>query len=274
MTGRLDTVGHRPGGDVRRRRRVHRRRAAVLPGLPRGGPGRARAGGRDRRRRRRGVPARGVRAARRRDGRAPRRDARRPVRPGGVLRRRGRRGRAARAASRPGGRRADRAGVQRTARERLLAGAHARSLDRYPLDDVPPGSAARSPTSCSSRARSTRRDVLALARDGLLHAAAHITGRRVPSRTSRGRCRRVSAPTIRPGRPGPSPPIFALVRRPSGASRRRHVRHVQHGRRHGAGRRSRRTSTEILRRSEDRAFAIGEVVPGAGVDRRLRPPQR
>ncbi len=57
------------------------------------GQGRARARRLARRRGRRGVPARRLRAARRRDRRAPGHDARRPVRPRGVLRGRGRRGR-------------------------------------------------------------------------------------------------------------------------------------------------------------------------------------
>ena len=56
----------------------------------------------DRGRGRRGMPPRGLRAARRRDGRASRRDARRPVRPRGVLRRRRRRGRPPRPGSRLG----------------------------------------------------------------------------------------------------------------------------------------------------------------------------
>ena len=92
----FDTIGDRPRGDVRRRRRVHGRRAARVPGLHRdraAGPGPGRGAGR---RDRRGLPPGGCRADRRRDGRAPGADGARRVRPGRVLHRRGGAGSAAR----------------------------------------------------------------------------------------------------------------------------------------------------------------------------------
>ena len=155
-TGPLRHGGHRPGGDVRRRRRVHGRGAAVLPRLHRGGQGRARAGGGAGGRGGRGMPPGGLRPAGRRDRRAPRRDARRPVRPGGVLRGLGGRGLAPGRLAGAGGRRADRPRRQRPARERVLPGAPRPARPR-PAGASHRVSAGPSATSCWSPARSTRR---------------------------------------------------------------------------------------------------------------------
>ena len=68
-------LGHdrdRPRRDVRRRRRLQRRRAARVPRLRGRRPPGARCGCRPGRRRRRRLPRGGLRARRRRDGRAPR----------------------------------------------------------------------------------------------------------------------------------------------------------------------------------------------------------
>ena len=241
--------GHRPGRDVRRRRRVHGRGAVVLPGLPRGGHGRARARGLARRGRRRGLPPRGLRAAGRRDGRASRRDARRPVRPGGVLRGRRRRGRPAWARAGAGGRRADRARLERPARERLLAGPRRPARALRPRRDARAASTGRSPTSCWSRARSTRRTCWRSRATALRPRRRPHHRRRVPREHPARAARRASGARIRRGT-WPEPPIFSLVQRASGASRRRPVRHVQHGDRDGAGRRPRRMPTEVLRRNE------------------------
>ena len=88
LTGRHDTVGHRPGRHERQRPGRLRRRAAVLPRLLRLGQagGRRRRAG-DRRHRRR-LPGGRLRAGRRRDRRAARVLRRRRVRPGRLLRRR------------------------------------------------------------------------------------------------------------------------------------------------------------------------------------------
>ena len=82
----------RPRGDVRRRRRVQRRRAALLPRLRRGRPARPGRRRRPRRRDRGRLPRGRLRARRRRDGRAPRDHEGGRVRPGRLLRRRRRAG--------------------------------------------------------------------------------------------------------------------------------------------------------------------------------------
>ena len=182
------------------------------------GNGRARASGVDRGGRGRRVPAGRMRAARRGDGRASRHDARRPVRPRGVLRRIGRRGIAARPVARARGRRAGRARLERAARQRLLPRAPRRARPACARRDRRRSSAVgRSPTSCSSRARSTRRQVLALAREGLVHAAAHITGGGLLRERAAGAARGTRRGG-RAGRAGPSSRCSRLVQASAGAS--------------------------------------------------------
>ena len=229
--------GHRPGGDVRRRRRVHRRRTALLPGLPGGGPGRARTGRLAGGRRRRGMPTCGLRPAGRRDGRTSRRDARRPVRHGGVLRRGRRRSRPARAGPGAGRRRADRARVHGTARQWLLAGALGAAGSLRPRGDARGARRVRSPTNCWSRARSTRPWscrwlATACSTPRLTSPAAGS------SRTSPARCLRASGREIHRGA-WPEPAIFSLVQAASGASDDEMFATFNMGVGHGAGRRSR-----------------------------------
>ena len=171
----------------------------------------------------------------RRDRRTSRRDARRPVRPGGVLRRGGGRGRSAGAGSRPGGRRADRAGVHRTPRQRLLPGAQG------PRSLRPRRTPRRARAAARRRAAGALRD-----RRAAWSCRWRATGCSTPrptsraagsTRTSRARCPRAWARRST-GAPGRSTPIFALVQAAAGASRRRHVLHVQHGRGDGPRRRS------------------------------------
>ncbi len=136
-------------------------------------------------------------------------------------------------------------------------------LDRYPLDAAPPdldrplGEELLEP--CVIYAP----EVLGLTRDGLLHAAAHITGggfvENVPRALPPG-----SGALIRRGS-WPEPPIFGLVRRASGASENEMFSTFNMG----VGMvlvADPHDVQEILRRSDDRAFAIGEVRAGAGVD--------
>ena len=106
-------------------------------------------------------------------------------------------------------------------------------------------------------------EVLAFAKDGLVHAAAHITGGGFIENVPRALPPGLGA-TIRSGS-WPEPPIFGLLRRVSGASEIDMFstfnmgvgmvlvvdpEHVE----------------EILRRSQDRSFVIGEVRAGAGVE--------
>ena len=97
-------------------------------------------------------------------------------------------------------------------------------------------STARSRTNCSSRARSTRPDVVALARDGpgprgRPHHRRRASRERPACAPRRPRRRRSTAAR------GPSTRSSVSLQRGLGSLRRRHVRHVQHGARHGARRR-------------------------------------
>ena len=231
---------HRSRGDVRRRRRVHRRRAAVLPRLPRRRHGRARAG-------------------RRRSSKAWPKGAAGPDA----------RCSAARPPSIPGTMPDDQfdlAGfcVGSSTRQSLLgphrvregdvliglasSGLHANgySLVRHALlaRHSPRRHAAgarrphRSPTSCSSRARSTRPACCpspATASCTLPRTSPAVAS----TRTCRGRCPPGLGAEVERGA-WPEPPIFSLVQACSRCDRRRHVLYVQHGHRHGARGRPRR----------------------------------
>jgi phosphoribosylformylglycinamidine cyclo-ligase len=135
-------------------------------------------------------------------------------------------------------------------------------LDRYPLDETPPGLDRVLADELLEPCVIYAPDVLSLANDGLLHAAAHITGggflENIPRALPPG-----SGARIRHGA-WPEPAIFGLIRAAADASDADMfstfnmgvgmVLVVDPG-----------NVEEILRRSQDRAFAIGEVVAGTGV---------
>ena len=121
---------HRPGGDVRQRHRGPGRRAAVLPRLLRQRQARRRCRPPRRRRHRRGLPARGLRAGRRRDGGDARHVCRRRLRSRRLLGWRRRARRPAAATRHRAGRRRARPGVERRAFQRLFAGAPRRGAQR------------------------------------------------------------------------------------------------------------------------------------------------
>jgi phosphoribosylformylglycinamidine cyclo-ligase len=136
-------------------------------------------------------------------------------------------------------------------------------LERYALDETPPGLDRTLADELLEPCVIYAPEVLALANDGLLHAAAHITGggfvenvpRAVPSGFG-ARIRRGS---------WPEPPVFELIRAASDASHADLFSTFNMG----VGMVlivDPANVEEILRRSRDRAFAIGEVVVGAGVD--------
>jgi phosphoribosylformylglycinamidine cyclo-ligase len=136
-------------------------------------------------------------------------------------------------------------------------------LDRYPLDAAPPDLDRPLVEELLEPCVIYAPEILGLARDALLHAAAHITGggfvENVPRALPPG-----SGALIRRGS-WPEPPIFGLVRRASGASENEMFSTFNMG----VGMvlvADPHDVQEILRRSNDRAFAIGEVRAGAGVD--------
>ena len=135
-------------------------------------------------------------------------------------------------------------------------------LDRYPFDETPPGLDRVLVDELLEPCVIYAPEVLSLATDGLLHAAAHITGggflENVPRALPPGSGARIRRGTW------PAPAIFGLVRAAADASDADMfstfnmgvgmVLVVDPG-----------NVEEILRRSQDRAFAIGEVVAGSGV---------
>ena len=105
-------------------------------------------------------------------------------------------------------------------------------------------------------------EVLAFAKDGLVHAAAHITGGGFIENVPRALPPGLGA-TIRSGS-WPEPPIFDLLRRVSGASETDMFSTFNMG----VGMVlvvDPENVAEILRRSQDRGFLIGEVRAEAGV---------
>jgi phosphoribosylformylglycinamidine cyclo-ligase len=136
-------------------------------------------------------------------------------------------------------------------------------LERYPLDQAPAGLGRTLAEELLEPCVIYAPEVLSLADDGLLHAAAHITGggfvENIPRALPPG-----SGARIRRGS-WPEPAIFELVREAASASDADMfstfnmgvgmVLVVDPG-----------DVEEILRRSQDRAFVIGEVVAGPGVD--------
>jgi phosphoribosylformylglycinamidine cyclo-ligase len=136
-------------------------------------------------------------------------------------------------------------------------------LDRYPIDATPPELGRPLADELLEPCVIYAPHVLELAKDGLVHAAAHITGggfvENVPRVLPPG-----SGARIRRGS-WPEPAIFGLVRGASGASEDDMFSTFNMG----VGMVlvvAREHVEEILRRSEGRAFVIGEVASGAGVD--------
>ena len=136
-------------------------------------------------------------------------------------------------------------------------------LDEYALDDVPPGLSRSLADELLEPCAIYAPDVLALARDGLVNAAAHVTGggfhENIPRALPPGARARVFRDRWM------EPPIFGLIREVSDATPDDLfstfnmgigmvlVATPDHG-------------EEILRRSQGRAFKIGEVVEGTGVE--------
>jgi phosphoribosylformylglycinamidine cyclo-ligase len=136
-------------------------------------------------------------------------------------------------------------------------------LDRYALDTTPPELGRPLADELLEPCVVYTTEVLGLAKDGLIHAAAHITGggfvENVPRALPPG-----SGARIRRGS-WPEPAIFDLVRHASGVSDDDMFSTFNMG----VGMVLVVDPTdvdEVMRRNQDRAFAIGEVGPGAGVD--------
>lgn len=136
-------------------------------------------------------------------------------------------------------------------------------LERYALAQTPPGLSRTLAEELLEPCVIYAPEVLSLANDGLLHAAAHITGggfvENVPRALPPGHGAR-----IRRGA-WPEPPIFELLRAASEASDADLFSTFNMG----VGMVlvvDPPNLEEILHRSQDRAFVIGEVVVGAGVD--------
>ncbi|MGZ5212564.1 MAG: phosphoribosylformylglycinamidine cyclo-ligase [Actinomycetota bacterium] len=136
-------------------------------------------------------------------------------------------------------------------------------LGRYPLDATPPNFDRTLAEELLEPCVIYAPEVLGLARAGLINAAAHITGGGFIENVPRSLPPGLGA-LIRRGS-WPEPEIFGLVRRASSATDDEMFATFNMG----VGMvliADAEDVQEILRRSEDRAFAIGEVRPGAGVD--------
>jgi phosphoribosylformylglycinamidine cyclo-ligase len=136
-------------------------------------------------------------------------------------------------------------------------------LDRYGLDEVPAGLARPLADELLEPCAIYAPQVFALARDGLVHAAAHVTGggfaENVPRALPDGLGARIRRSSWL------EPPIFDLVREASGATDADLFSTFNMG----VGMilvTGAEEAQEILRRSEGGAFAIGEVVPGSSVE--------
>ncbi len=135
-------------------------------------------------------------------------------------------------------------------------------LDRFALDETPPGLSRKLVDELLEPCAIYAPEVLALARDGLVHAAAHITGggfvENIPRALPRG-----TGALVRRGS-WPEPPIFALVAEAASATEddlfstfNMGIGMVLVATPEGAA--------EILRRNGEREpFVIGQVVDGGG----------
>ena len=135
-------------------------------------------------------------------------------------------------------------------------------IDRYPLDDLAPGLDRPLADELLEPCTIYAPAVLALARDGLIRAAAHITGGGFHENVPRALPPGLGA-HVRRGS-WPEPPIFGLLQGASGAS----DDDVFSTFNMGVGMvlvAGVEEAEEILRRSDGGAFTIGEVVEGSGV---------
>ncbi|MGH2597194.1 MAG: phosphoribosylformylglycinamidine cyclo-ligase [Actinomycetota bacterium] len=135
-------------------------------------------------------------------------------------------------------------------------------IDRYPLDDIAPGLDRSLADELLEPCAIYAPAVLQLARDGLVHAAAHITGggfyENVPRALPPGLAAHVRRGTW------PEPPIFRLVQNASDASDDDMFSTFNMG----LGMllvTGTVEAEEILRRSDGEAFTIGVVQGGSGV---------
>ena len=136
-------------------------------------------------------------------------------------------------------------------------------LDEYALDDVPPGLTRSLADELLEPCTIYAPDVLGLARDGLVHAAAHITGGGFHENIPRALPPGTGARVFRDRWVEPS--IFDLIGEVSDATPDDLFSTFNMGigmvlvasPRHGE---------EIMRRSQGRAFPIGEVIEGSGVE--------
>jgi len=137
-----------------------------------------------------------------------------------------------------------------------------RALDRYDLMDTPEGLTRPLVDELLEPCAIDAPVVLSLARDGLLHAAAHITGGGFHENIPRALPPGMGAEVHRGA--WPEPPIFSLVQASSGASDDDMFATFNMG----VGMAlvvDPAVAEEVLGRNGSRAFRIGRVVPGAGV---------
>jgi phosphoribosylformylglycinamidine cyclo-ligase len=137
-----------------------------------------------------------------------------------------------------------------------------KALDRFDLADTPEGLTRPLVDELLEPCAIDAPVVLSMARDGLLHAAAHITGGGFHENIPRALPPGMGA-EIRRGS-WPEPPIFSLVQAASGASDDDMFSTFNMG----VGMVlvvDPSVAEEVLGRNVPRAFMIGRVVPGAGV---------
>ncbi len=135
-------------------------------------------------------------------------------------------------------------------------------LDRYALDQIPPGIDRPLGEELLEPCAIYAPDLLALSRDGLIHAAAHVTGGGLHENLPRALPEELGAEVIRGA--WREPPIFALVAEAAGASDDDLFSTFNMG----VGMVlvvAPEDAPEILRRSAHAASEIGRVVAGSGV---------
>lgn len=136
-------------------------------------------------------------------------------------------------------------------------------LDRYALDDVPPGLTRPLADELLEPCAIYAPEVLAFAHDGLLNAAAHVTGGGFHENIPRALPPGAGALVFRDR--WVEPPIFDLIREAADATQDDLFSTFNMG----IGMvlvAAPDNGEELLRRSQGRAFPIGEVVEGTGVE--------